>query len=67
MWTKPNLTAVPFAVVVGGVPLLRRGGLPLVLSLAACPLRAWQQMPPKKSQTRTKAECRSVGVGEHQR
>ena len=42
MWTKPNLAAVPFAVVVGGVPLLRRGGLPLVLSLAACPLlRSW--------------------------
>ena len=62
MWTKPNLTAVPFAVVVGGVPLLRRGGLPLVLSLAACPLRAWLQMPPKKAKPEPKPNAEALAL-----
>ena len=69
MWTKPScpfwssLAACPsLSVVVGGVPLLRRGGLPLVLSLAACPLRAWQQMPPKKAKPEPKPNAEALAL-----
>ena len=69
MWTKPScpfwssLAACPsLSVVVGGVPLLRRGGLPLVLSLAACPLRAWLQMPPKKAKPEPKPNAEALAL-----